>query len=112
MRNSSCNSARATPWRLAEHLSFVTLKLLQQDPRAAVAMKFVEARKIALLFQSVAKLSDLEHHSYGGKHNDYIYPVLRGFHKFWGEDFLCHRGPFLCGVLFYNNCWIPQTMET
>jgi len=29
-----------------------------------------------------------------------------------GEDFLCHSRPFLCGVLFNNNCWIPQTVET
>lgn len=56
VRNSSSNSLRAAPWRLAKQLPSDTLKLLQQ---AAVAMKFLEARKTVLLFQSGAQTGDL-----------------------------------------------------
>lgn len=130
VRNSSYNSLRAAPWRLAKQLPSETLKLLQQ---AAVAMKFLKARKTVLLFQLGAQTGDLspafmsltgsslinsielafrmylgifeipglEFHSYARKQKKGTYVVLSGFQSFW--DFLCHRGS--CLILIVGYLW-------
>lgn len=134
VRNSSCNSLRAAPWRLAEQLRSDTLELLQIHeqqlqwsfwrqgkqhcffsqvpnrwfiPSTYVPNCQLPTNSIELAFRmylAISELPDLELHSYGGKQKKCSYLLLFGSLSFWEAEFLCHRGSFSYGVLFNPNC--------